>query len=140
VRHGPARGEPAQSAESSQHHEPGGDTHAARRAQLVPGLPLCRNGRVQGCRGQRAEAAARLGGQGAGVATVCLPPLRRGTRSHGQHLRKPLCACTHLGPPDVYDGIKHLRERGTAMLPHVFKSVMYQASACGRSCFFKCPA
>ena len=29
-------------------------------------------------------------------------------------------------PPDLYEVVRHHRERGTAMLPHVFKSAMYQ--------------
>lgn len=38
----------------------------------------------------------------------------------------PPCPCL---PPDLYDVIKHHRERGTAMLPHVFKSAMHQVGA-----------
>jgi hypothetical protein len=48
------------------------------------------------------------------------------------YIRISRCPVPRCSPPaDLYDVIKHHRERGTAMLPHVFKSAMYQVGGVG---------
>jgi hypothetical protein len=84
------------------------------------------------------EAGGYSGGSRAAPQAGCsfctLPWLRRPScvlPLRDAHLHCPgvllLLTCT----ADLYDVIKHHRERQSAMLPHVFKSAMYQLLAGG---------